>query len=106
MLGTKARMIRRSIWDFLVYGFATFGVLWTVSESYGAFFENQKPEGLFWYLAIVVVSSVVGIWRGWPRSRIEVPIPASDSCVEIKFGDLFVDTDVVVIPVNELSRAQ
>jgi len=97
-------MIRRSIRDFLVYGFTTFGVFWTVAESYGAFFENQKPEGLFWYLAIVVVSSIVGIvgiWKGWPRSCIEVPIPASDSCVEIKFGDLFVDTDVVVIPVNE-----
>ena len=94
-------MIKRSIWDFLVYGFATYGVLWTIVESYSAFFESQKPKGVFWYLAIVVISAVVGIWKCWPRSSIAVRIPASDSCVEIKFGDLFTNTDVVVIPVNE-----
>ena len=87
--------------DFGIYGFATYGFLWTIAESFGAFFEEYKPQGVISYGLIVLFSAAVGIVKSWPRNKIQIQIPASDSCIEIKFGDLFEDSDVVVIPVNE-----
>ncbi len=94
-------MLKRALKDFLVFGFATYGVLWTVAESFGAFFDKLKPEGLYWYLTIIVCSVFVGLWRAWPRSTITIKVPNSDSCIEITFGDLFKDSHAIVIPVNE-----
>ena len=45
---------------------------------------------------------VVGLWRVRVRYRthVTIPIPSTDSSVEISFGDVF-DDSMVVIPVNE-----
>ena len=92
---------RRIVKDFLIYGLATYGVLWGIIEPLGSFFENSKPEGIGWYSAMVLISVVAGLWRCWPRSRIVLKIPASDSSLEVTFGDIFEGEGVVVIPVNE-----
>ena len=87
--------------DFFVVGLATYAVLWGIIESFGSFFENLKPEGVSWYGTMVFFSFLPGLWRCWPRSSIELKIPASDSSFEITFGDIFDGQGVVVIPVNE-----
>ena len=97
----KSRMNKRALLDFIVFGFAAYGVLWTAAESFGAFFENSKPEGIYWYVAIVSVSVVSGLLGCRPRGHVELQIPASDSSLEITFGDVFDGVGVVVIPVNE-----
>ena len=94
-------MNKRAVQDFFVFGFAAYAVLWTAAESFGAFFEDSKPEGACWYAAIVLVSVAAGLWRCWPRGQVELHIPASDSSIEITFGDIFEGEGVVVIPVNE-----
>lgn len=94
---TSERVVR----DFLVFGFATYGILWALIEPFGYFFENSRPQGASWYCAIVILSVVSGLWNCRPRSRIELKIPASDSSMEITFGDIFEGEGVVVIPVNE-----
>ena len=91
----------RLICDFFLFGFATYGVIWLLAESFGAFFPDLQPEGIGWYTAIVSLSVVRGLWSCWPASRVEFDIPASDSVFEIKFGNILDEEDVIVIPVNE-----
>ena len=92
---------RRHVQDFLLGGSATYGALWLAVESISAFFVSQKPEGFVWYSALLVLAALGGVWRAWPTQRIEFPIPGSDSSFEIRFGNVFEGTGVVVIPVNE-----
>lgn len=94
-------MLIRALKDFFIFGFATYGVLWTVAESFGAFFDNLKPEGLYWYLSIIACSVLVGLWKAWPRATITIEVPNSDSSIVITFGDIFKDSHAIVIPVNE-----
>ena len=94
-------MIKRIIKDFLIFGFATYGILWTLAESFGAFFEGLKPDGIFWYFVIIIISTTVGIKRALPRKSVTINVPNSDSCVELKFGDIFTNSESIVIPVNE-----
>lgn len=92
---------KRILKDFIIYGFATYGILWTIAESFGAFFDHLKPDGIFWYIGMVSISVLVGIMRSWPRNSIEFNVPNSDSKIEIIFGDIFSNSEAVVIPVNE-----
>lgn len=94
-------MNKRVVQDFFSFGFGAYGILWTTIVSFGFFFKNSKPEGVYWYASIVFASVVIGLWRCWPRQHVKLKIPASDSSIEIKFGDIFEGEGVVVIPVNE-----
>ena len=92
---------KRIVQDFFIYGFAAYGVFWTIIVSYGFFFKDSRPEGACWYTAIVFVSIIIGLLRCWPKNHVKLQIPASDSSIEIRFGDIFESVGVVVIPVNE-----
>ena len=94
-------MNKRIVQDLFSFGFAAFGVQWTLLVSFEFFFEGSKPEGAFWYVVIVLVSVATGLWRCWPRQRVTLEIPASDSSIEIRFGDIFEDVGIIVVPVNE-----
>ena len=89
------------VWDFLLGGFATYGAIWAVLEPIGAFLPAWMPEGLGWFVGHVILSIIGGGWHARPASRIEFQIPGSDSCFEIKFGDVLKGEGVAVIPVNE-----
>ena len=91
----------RQVHDFLLGGSATYGALWLAVESIGAFFVSLKPEGFVWYSALLAMAVLGGVCRAWPTRRIEFPILGSDSSFEIRFGNVFEDPGVVVIPVNE-----
>ena len=94
------RINKRIVEDLFISGFAAFGVFWTIISSIDSFFENFEPEGACWF-AIVILSFAIGLWRCWPREHVKLQIPASDSSIEIRFGDIFEGAGVVVIPVNE-----
>ena len=94
-------MRRRHVQDFLLGGFATYGALWLAVESMSAFFASIEPAGLAGYSALLVLAVLGGLWRAWPTKRIEFQIPASDSWLEIRHGNIFEGEGVVVIPVNE-----
>ncbi len=87
--------------DFFRGGLATYGALWLIVESICFFFSSLKPEGLVWYCLLLGLAAIGGIWWAWPTKQIEFQIPASDSSFEIRFGNVFEGSGVVVIPVNE-----
>ena len=96
----KRILSKRTAADFFIFGFSAYGVLWTIVKSIGTFFPNLKIDG-YWYAIIVVIASGSGLWRAWPRNHVELRVPASDSSLEIRFGNIFDGGGVVVIPVNE-----
>lgn len=89
------------IGDFFRGGLATYGALWLIVESICLFFSSLKPEGLVWYSLLLGLAAIGGIRCAWPTKQIELQIPGSDSSFEIRFGNLFEGSGVVVIPVNE-----
>ena len=91
----------RHVGDFLLGGFATYGALWLAVESISAFFPCRKPEGVVWYCSLLGLAVIGGLWRAWPTKRIEFQIPGSDSSFEIRIGNIFEGTGIVIVPVNE-----
>lgn len=96
----------RATKDFLLFGFASYGALWTLAESFSAFVPDHKPEGLFQYSALILVCVGIGLWRAWPRQSVEIDVPNSDSSLVIKFGDIFKTDGCIAIPVNEFFDSQ
>lgn len=93
-------MIKRIAKDFFVFGFSAHGVIWAITRPLMAFFPDLVIGG-FYYTIMVAVSVIYGLWRCWPRNHVELSIPASDSSIEITFGDIFEGDGITVIPVNE-----
>ena len=94
-------MNTRSVKDFFVFGFMSYGIIWTIVDAFGTFFEDRKPEGVYWYVVFVFIPVVFGLLKCRPSSHVELKVPFSDSSVEVTFGDIFEGKEVVVIPVNE-----
>ena len=90
-----------SILGFSVVVYAAYKFLWTISESCGSFIDICKLEGYLAYTVFVVISIIIGLYMYWPKRRIEIQMPGSDSSFEVKFGDIFEGEGVIVIPVNE-----
>ncbi len=97
----ETRVWGRRAFDFLLGLSATAAPLWLFIESLSAILPCLTPEGLAWYLAFLALSACGGLWRSWPKKRVEFPIPLSDSRFEIGRGDLFDSRAVAVVPVNE-----
>ena len=85
-------IIKRAIRDFGSTALTTIGAFRTMSFVFGDLFPT----------AIVVPSAIgVGLWRSRYRNSVTIDIPATDSSVELSFGDVFEDGSVIIIPVNE-----
>jgi len=86
---------------FFVSGLAAYGLLWTLVESIGFFFQQIKPEGLAQYALLIFPSIAFGVWRTWPVSKVEFTVPNSDSVLCIEFGNVFEKGSCIAIQVNE-----
>ena len=96
-----AHLRRVRIRDFLLGGFTAYGALWMVVDSLSEFFESAKPGGWAGYSVFLAGAAIGGLYRAWPRRRVEFAIPGSGSTLEIRFGDIFDSGEIVVIPVND-----
>ena len=91
----------RILREFSLGAFATYGAVWVMVESIGAYFADVAPKGLSWYGAMLVAAAAGGLWRVWPNRSIEIQVPGTDSSIAVKFGDIFAGEGIPVIPVNE-----
>jgi hypothetical protein len=55
-LERRGILFRKRLRDFLINGFAAYGLLWTIVESGSAFFPQIKPDGLTQYLFLILPS--------------------------------------------------
>lgn len=94
-------MCRQLAGRFALFAFATYGALWTVIESVGAFIDQLKPTGALAYGTLIAVSVAVGAWKAWPTRRVELSVAGTDSRISVEFGDLFTKQGCVAIQVNE-----
>lgn len=99
-------MLKHRSKTFFVNGLATYGLLWTIVESVGAFFPQIKPEGIGQYALLVLPSIAYGAWHAWPVSSVELTVPNSDSVLCIEFGDIWEKTGCIAIQVNEYFDSQ
>lgn len=97
----KRILNKRTVADFFRFAFFAFGVIMAIVNSLRIFFPTFKIEGIYWYALIILIASIYSLWRCWPRNHVELRVPASDSSLEIRFGNIFHGDGVVVIPVNE-----
>ena len=79
----------------------TYGTIYLLVVSFSLFLPSYKPEGLKWYILFLILCAIAALYRVRPKKRVEFRIPATDSWFEIKFGDIFDEKGVIVIPVNE-----
>ena len=91
-------IIRRTVSDFISGGLTAFGALSAIGLFFQNLYEVHKPYSTF---AIIAGSLAYGISKCWHKNRITIKVPASDSSIEVVFGDIFDGTDLIVIPVNE-----
>lgn len=94
-------LIKQRLKTFLIHGLAAYGLLWTLVESFGAFFPEIKPDGILQYSFLVLPSVAFGIWRARPVSRVELTVPNSDTVLCIEFGDIWKKRGCIAIQVNE-----
>ena len=91
----------RRVKDFSLSMLVVYGTLWLFIESISTFFTSLRPDGWIWYCVLLLVAVIGGVCGARSTKRIEFQIPGSDSWLEIRFGNIFEGTGVVVIPVNE-----
>lgn len=82
------------------YTYAIFGALFTLSEALN-FFLDIKIEGPITLTGILIISLGLSLKMAWKPSKIEIHIAHSNTVIEVLFGDLFEQSGLRVIPMNE-----
>jgi hypothetical protein len=79
-----------------------FGLIWLFIEPAGLF----APEWLQWgwrgYLGLTAVSLIIALATNLPRRSFSHALSSPDSVIEIKIGDLFDESDHLVIGANDV----
>lgn len=83
------------------YVFTSFSVIFTIVKAITHFVPTIKIEGTIPLTAVVFVSACYGLKKVWKPSKIEVSIANSNTVIEVLFGDLFDQSGIRVIAVNE-----
>jgi hypothetical protein len=100
------RGVRTSPWKTAQYAFTNFSVLFTIVRAITHFLPTIKIEGPVPFSAALLVSVGFALNKVWKPSRIEVAIANCNTVIEIVFGDLFAQSGIRVIPVNEYFDSQ
>ena len=92
----------RQDWIALVgHAIVAFSVLWTATAALTHFFGWSALKDVIWLYAIIIGSVGFSIYKLWRPSRVVIALPMSSVSVEVVFGDIFAQSGVAAIPVNE-----
>jgi len=81
--------------------FKCFSMLYTVVKITTQFFPSLKIEGPWPLVAMILASLMYGLWKVWKPSHVVLAVANCDTCIEIMFGDLFIQDGIRAIAVNE-----
>ncbi len=88
---------RRFVTRFVKESLVAFGAFAAVAGLVAALFPDAlKDHGVFWVIAVVVVSIVFGLQRSWPRP-IERAYAKPNTAIRIVRGDLFDEPGHIVV---------
>lgn len=79
-----------------------FSLVWLVVEPAAFFFPDKINFGIAGYVALTVVSIIVGLWLSWPRFTIASKVSGADVIIRIKVGNLFHEKSHLVIGTNDV----
>lgn len=83
------------------YIFTSFSVIFTLIKAITHFVPGIKIEGPIALTAVIIISACFGLRKVWKPSKIEVKIANSNTVIEVLFGDLFEQSGIRAIAVNE-----
>jgi Thoeris protein ThsA, Macro domain len=98
--------IAKHKWKTITYIFTCFSVLFTIVKAVTQFFPSVKIAGPTPLMAAIVISCCWGLWKIWKPSKVSIKIAHSSTCLEIVFGDLFVQDGIRAIGVSEFFETQ
>jgi hypothetical protein len=75
--------------------------MFTLVKAITHFFPSIKIEGLPFLIAITCISVGFALKKVWKPSKIKIKTAQSDTIIEVLFGDLFVQSGIRIIAVNE-----
>lgn len=85
----------------VVEAFAALGAMWSLVEMHAHFFQESAIRGLCAFGSMVLVSIVWAIYRVRVLSTVVLPVPQSNTRIEVVFGDLFAQDGLRVVAVND-----
>lgn len=83
------------------YAFTAFSVLFTIIKAITHFVPDIKIEGPIALTVIIFISICFAFKKVWKPSRVVITIPNSNTVIEVLFGDLFQQSGIRTIAVNE-----
>ena len=99
------RGLRRHPWRISLHAFATFSVLWTLIEGITYFLE-VRIKGGYALTIIILVSLAGGLNRFWKPSRIVIKVAATNTRIEVLFGDIFSEKGLRGVGVTEFFESK
>jgi len=93
--------VRKHPWTSLIYFFASFSVLWTLIEGFTHFIPTLDIRGVPSLLAVVTIGIIYSAFRIHRPSSVAFSIAHTNTKIQIKFSDLFGESGVRCIAVNE-----
>ena len=89
---------------FLICFLSVFGAMSLVLEALDLFVPDaiSVSFGYKGFFAFLIVSSLVSLYKTWPRSRVRVELENPDTCIDIQVGDIFDHNGNIVIGMNDV----
>jgi len=98
--------IRAHPWKSLGYFFASFSVLWTLTEASTYFLAPLSIRGVPSFITIAAIGVVYSATMIRRPSSVTFGIAHTNTKIQISFGDLFSEAGVRCVPVNEFFDSQ
>lgn len=83
------------------YAFTAFSVIFTIIKAVTHFIPGVEIGGPIALTIVILISVCFGLKKVWKPSKIEVQIANCNTVIEVLFGDLFVQSGIRAIAVNE-----
>ncbi|WP_157605987.1 macro domain-containing protein [Rheinheimera sp. SA_1] len=93
--------LKRHYWRFFASIFLCYSALWTITESIAFFYPSWNLQCFITHLIFIVISVIIGIIRVHQPRRVTIKINATDTIINIYYGDIFKQHGYKAISVNE-----
>ena len=95
------RGIFRHPFKTIQYIFTAFSVIFTLVKAVTHFVPGVEIEGPVVFAAVIFTSLCFGLKKVWKPSKIKISIANANTAIEVIFGDLFEQSGIRAIAVNE-----